>query len=158
MRDSGSRAAVVVDADRKSAIGIVSLETLAWEVIAAEKNPAATRLSEVMSDEFASVKESDSLFDTIRFMFDHGLQCVVITEDDGRLGGLVTLEELFAELTMELIEFSTVEEHAVDGAVPERAGLPRRSTAPVREAIAAASPSPALDKESLDRTTVVTRH
>lgn len=149
MRDSGSRSAVVVDAGRKAAVGIVNLETLAWEVVATEKNPAVTRMSDVMNREFASVKDTDSLFDTIRLMFDNGLQCVVVTEEDGRLGGLVTLEELFAELTMELIEFSTVEEHGAD--VPERG-------AATREAIGAVSPGPAAGREIFDQATSATRH
>ncbi len=158
MRDSGARAVVVVDDQRTSAVGIVSLETLVWEVMAAEGNPAETPLSDVMTDEFTTVKDSDNVFDTVRLMFENGLERVVVVDEDGCLGGLVTLEELFAELTMELIEFSTVEEHAVEGIDPERAGLPERPTAMVRETIGAVKSSPAVGKESLDQEPLATHH
>jgi signal-transduction protein with cAMP-binding, CBS, and nucleotidyltransferase domain len=138
MRDCGARAVIVVaDDNRTSPLGVVSLETLVWEVMAGEGNPAKIHLRDVMRDQFLSVKESDSLFNAIRLMFDRGVGSVVIVDEEGRLSGLVTMEELFGELMMELLELSTLAEPTASAAGRERTYWPRRIQPSVRDAIGA---------------------
>lgn len=155
MRDCGAQAVVVVaDDNRTSPVGVVSLETLVWEVMAGEENPAKIRLSDVMTNRFLSVKESDSLFDTIRQMFDGGVARVVIVDDLGHLSGLVTLDELFGELMMELLELSTFVESAVSAEDRERTylrNLRRRAPAAGPDAIVTFKQSTSKRKESLEK-------
>lgn len=148
MRDCGAAAVVVVADDNRTPVGIVSLETLVWEVMAGEENPAKIRLSDVMTNRFISIKESDSLFNTIRLMFDDGAGRVVIVDEQGHLSGLVTLEELFGELMMELLELSTSVEPTVSVAGRERTYPRRWAPAAVRDAIVAFKQSTTTSKES----------
>lgn len=149
MRDCGAAAVIVVaDEKRSSAVGVVSVENLVWEVMAREQDPAKTRLSDVMTNRFISVKESDSLFDTIRLMFDQGVGRVVIVDEQGALSGLVTLEELFGELMMELLELSMFVEPTVKARGRERTYPPSWTPAGVHGAIATFKQS--TSKESLE--------
>jgi len=148
LRDCGAKSAIIVaDDNRAQALGIADLETLAYDVIAEEKDPAQTRLSEVMINRFVTVKESDSLFDTIRMMFDRGMERVVIVGDKGHLNGLVTLEALFGELMMELLELSTLVESAAKAAGRERSDPLRRTLAAMRDASGTSRQMPSTGRE-----------
>ncbi len=98
-------ALVVVDADERSrAVGIVSDRDLVLELIAEELDPAVFTAGDIMSENLVIASPEMDATDAVQLMNEHQVRRVIISDDLGRLVGIVTMEdilELFAhELAM----------------------------------------------------------
>lgn len=92
--------AVVVVEDRRP-IGIISDRDVALHV-AARGLPIQAPVSNVMSAPVKTVGRDDGIFDTTQTMRDEGVRRLPVVDDDGRLVGLVTLDDLLRVLSREL--------------------------------------------------------
>ncbi len=85
--------AVVVEEDGRP-LGVVTDRDLAVRVIAAGRDPAQVRLSEVMSGEPIFVSGSRGLDQVVAAMRDGGVRRVPIVDAEGRLRGLVSMDDV----------------------------------------------------------------
>jgi CBS domain-containing protein len=103
MRKHHIGALVVVDAKEKSKpLGILTDRDLVLAVMAEGLDPALFTAGDIMSvDPITATPEMDAL-EAIELMRAHRLRRLVIVDDQGRLAGIVTVEDLLELLTREL--------------------------------------------------------
>jgi CBS domain-containing protein len=86
--------AVIVVSDRHKPLGIVTDRDLAVRVIAKRLDPEATRLEDVMSRDLVTARDESQ--DVATLMALKGVRRVPLVAEDGRLTGIVTLDDLLA--------------------------------------------------------------
>lgn len=91
--------AILVHENQRLA-GIVTDRDLALEVVAGDLDGRSTQVRDVMSDEVATLDVGASVEDAVRTMREHACRRVPVTEN-GRPVGLVTLDDLLAEGTID---------------------------------------------------------
>ncbi len=95
---------------RNEPIGIVTDRDLVVEVMAAELNPATLAVGDIMGRELVKVKEDAGVFESIRYMRDHGVRRMPVVDARGGLAGIITLDDVLALLAEELAELSRLTE------------------------------------------------
>lgn len=93
MRDRSVGAILVLDADRQC-VGIVTDRDLVLRVLAAGRDPDRTPLAQVMSRRPHVVHEDAPLEEVLALMRDACLRRVPVVDRDGRLQGIVTLDDV----------------------------------------------------------------
>jgi CBS domain-containing protein len=104
---------VVVDekGGRKHPVGIVTDRDIVVEVVAAGVNPDALKVGDIMGPEVATVRESEGLFEALRFMRDKGVRRMPVVDRDGGLVGILTLDDLLTLLAEEMTELAKLVSH-----------------------------------------------
>jgi CBS domain-containing protein len=92
MRDLDVDLLSIEDHDRL--VGIVTDRDVAVRVVAAGKNPASTRVREVMTKRVICCHEGDSVLDAACTMRDHALRCLIVLNSSQRVVGVVSLDDL----------------------------------------------------------------
>jgi CBS domain-containing protein len=82
------RAAYVI-ADGKL-IGVVTRKTLVREIVALGRDPRATRLADIVEEPYLPIDASAELIDAFHQLEEHDLERVPVTEEDGRLVGVLS--------------------------------------------------------------------
>lgn len=100
MRANGIGAVLVVEGDRL--VGIFTERDAVYRVLAAARDPAATRLAEVMTRDPITVAPDDEFGYALYLMHEHGFRHAPVVED-GRLVGVVSARNA---LDPELEEFA----------------------------------------------------
>ena len=121
MRKHHIGALMVVDAQEKSRpIGIVTDRDLVLELVAEELDPTVFTAGDIMSvDLVMATPEMDSM-DAVQLMKTHRLRRLVITDDKGRLVGIVTMEDVLELLARELANLAAGLAGARDREITER--------------------------------------
>ncbi|HLN32228.1 MAG TPA: CBS domain-containing protein [Gemmataceae bacterium] len=91
----------VVLAENHRPVGIVTDRDLALH-IAAHGVPLQAPAARVMSTPVMTVGRDDGVFDTTQSMMESGVRRLPVVDEDGRLVGLVTLDDLLRVLGREL--------------------------------------------------------
>lgn len=106
----GAHALLVTDEKdgRVFAVGILTEEDIVSGIVAKGADPSALTVADIMSANFRAVRESCSVFDTIRLMYEKRLKRVAVLDERGGLIGIVTTDCLFENLAEELIDFSAL--------------------------------------------------
>lgn len=107
MRDRGVGAILVLDAERVP-VGIVTDRDLVIRVLAAGLDPDETLLAGVMTRRPHVVHEETPLEEVLALMRDACLRRVPVVDREGRLQGIVTLDDVHALLTRQLAVASQV--------------------------------------------------
>ena len=99
---------VVVDelAGLRRPVGIVTDRDIVIEVVAMEVAPETLRVGDIMSAELATVRETEGVYETIRYMRDKGIRRLPVVDRDGWLQGIVTLDDLLILLAEEMGELA----------------------------------------------------
>jgi len=99
---------VVVEAreGRKHPVGIVTDRDIVVEVVAAGVNPELLKVGDIMGPEVATVRESEGLFEALRYMRDKGVRRMPVVDAAGGLVGILTLDDLLGLLGEEMMELS----------------------------------------------------
>lgn len=100
MRREGLGCLVIVDAKRHP-VGIVTDRDLAQRVVAAGRRAKETTAESVMSQPLATVAPTDTIEVVVGRMRAQGIRRVPVV-DEGRVVGLVTLDDLVVQLGREL--------------------------------------------------------
>ncbi|MBI5938420.1 MAG: CBS domain-containing protein [Betaproteobacteria bacterium] len=87
-------------------VGIVTDRDIAIEVVAAGVKPDGLTVGDIMAGELATVRESEGIFETIRYMRGRGVRRVPVVDNGGWLVGIVTLDDLLELLAEELGEMA----------------------------------------------------
>lgn len=104
---------VVVEkkAGRRHPVGIVTDRDIVVEVVAAEVNPDALKVGDIMGPEVATVGEGEGLFEALRHMRDKGVRRMPVVDRDGGLVGILTLDDLLSLLAEEMTELAKLVSH-----------------------------------------------
>lgn len=96
---------------RKHPVGIVTDRDIVVEVVAAEVNPDALKVGDIMGPEVATVRESAGLFEALRYMRDKGVRRMPVVDHEGGLVGILTLDDLLSLLAEEMSELAKLVSH-----------------------------------------------
>lgn len=107
MRKLHVGALVVVDAVEKShPIGIVTDRDLVLELMAEGLDPAVFTVGDIMSVDLVLASPEMDAMDAVQLMNAHQLRRLVITDADGNLTGIVTMEDVLELLANEISNLS----------------------------------------------------
>ena len=110
MRDRGVGTLVVVS-ERNQPIGLLSDRDMALRIVAEERDPARTPVSEVMTSMPMTILESSSIESALGHMRTGRFRRMPVVNDAGELVGIVSLDDVLGLLA---------EEFAMVGALLER--------------------------------------
>ncbi len=96
---------------RKHPVGIVTDRDIVVEVVAAGVNPDALKVGDIMGPEVATVRESEGLFEALRYMRDKGVRRMPVVDHEGVLVGILTLDDLLSLLAEEMTELAKLVSH-----------------------------------------------
>lgn len=96
---------------RKHPVGIVTDRDIVVEVVAAGVNPDALKAGDIMGPEVATVRESEGLFEALRYMRDKGVRRMPVVDHEGVLVGILTLDDLLSLLAEEMTELAKLVSH-----------------------------------------------
>ena len=103
MRRHHIGALVVVDAQEKSRpVGILTDRDLVLELMAEGLDPAVFTAGDIMTVDLVLATPEMDAMEAIQLMKTHRLRRLVITDAEGRLVGIVTMEDVLELLTREL--------------------------------------------------------
>ena len=104
---------VVVDQHegRRQPVGIVTDRDIVVEVVAAGVNADALKVGDIMGPEVATVRESEGLFEALRYMRDKGVRRMPVVDRDGVLVGILTLDDMLSLLAEEMTELAKLVSH-----------------------------------------------
>lgn len=121
MRRHHIGALVVVDALEKTRpVGIVTDRDLVLELMAESLDPAVFTAGDIMSVDLVLASPEMDAMEAVQLMKQHRLRRLVITDAQGRLVGIVTMEDVLELLTQELANLATALAGARDREVVER--------------------------------------
>jgi CBS domain-containing protein len=107
MRRHHIGALVVVDAlDKSRPVGIVTDRDLVLELMSEGLDPAVFTAGDIMSVDLVTVKPEMDAADAVQLMKKYRLRRLVITDADGHLAGIVTIEDVLGLLTRELADLA----------------------------------------------------
>jgi predicted transcriptional regulator len=89
---------------RNHPVGLVTDRDIVVEVVAAGVNPEALKVGDIMGPEVATVRESEGLFEALRYMRDKGVRRMPVVDTAGGLLGILTLDDLLSLLAEEMTE------------------------------------------------------
>jgi len=87
MRGEDAGIAPIVDGDRL--VGVVTDHDIAVRVVAAGRDPEATKVEEVSSTTLVTVDPDQELDEALRLMAEHQVRRLPVVEEDGKLVGIV---------------------------------------------------------------------
>jgi len=112
MRASHIGNVVVVDAaDTRKPVGIITDRDIAVEVVAQGLVPAQATVGSVMSAPVVSLSEDDSFIEALDKMAARGVRRAPVLDRDGRLKGLVSVDDLVPLLARELAKIGALIRH-----------------------------------------------
>lgn len=100
MRDFSVRTVVVTKG--RHPVGILTDRDITVRVVAEGKDPQKTSIKEVMSARLITVRESASVGDGIRIMRGRGVRRLPVIDAEGKLIGIVTLDDLLDLIAEEM--------------------------------------------------------
>jgi CBS domain-containing protein len=100
MRDEHVGTLVVLDADQRP-VGILTDRDVVLRCVAEGRDPAQTLVGDAMSRPVAHVSESTSIEDALARMATSAARRIVVTDDAGRLAGILALDDVLDLLAEE---------------------------------------------------------
>jgi CBS domain-containing protein len=98
---------LVVERDDEP-IGIVTDRDFALGIVAAEKDPEVSTVSDLMTRDPVTVHADDGVYELAEAMRDSGVRRMPVVDDDGLLAGIVTLDDVFVLIADEMHGLSEV--------------------------------------------------
>jgi len=88
--------------DKRRPIGIVTDRDIVLEVVAAEVDADTLMAGDIMTEDMAMVRETEGVFEAMRYMRDKGVRRLPVVDAEGGLAGIVTLDDLLELLAEEM--------------------------------------------------------
>ena len=98
---------IVVEEEMRP-VGIVTDRDLALRVVARGADPTETTAADVMTADPVTITIDAGLLDVTRLMRDHGVRRVPVVDDNDKLVGIITLDDVMSLLTRELDDLGDV--------------------------------------------------
>lgn len=87
-------------------VGIVTDRDIVLEVVAPGLSADTLTAGDLIGDEVCVVKESEGIFETLRYMRGRGVRRMPVVDAEGRLLGIVTVDDLMELLADEMSEMA----------------------------------------------------
>ena len=113
MRERHVGSVVVVDNDDKP-VGMLTDRDIVVEVVAAKVSADTVKVAEIVQRPLVTVREDATYAETVRLMSQHGVRRMPVVAADGRLVGIVAVDDLLHQLAgplLALSELGTRERH-----------------------------------------------
>lgn len=121
MRKHHIGALVVVDAQEKTRpVGIVTDRDLVLELMAEGLDPTVFTAGDIMSVDLVLASPEMDVMEAVQLMKKHRLRRLIMTDEQGRLVGIATMEDVLELLAQELASLATALAGARDREVVER--------------------------------------
>lgn len=112
MRSSHIGDVVVVDAaDTRVPVGILTDRDIVLEIVGQGLAPAQTLVGSVMSSPLLTLREDDGFIEALDKMSARGVRRAPVVDRDGRLRGLVSVDDLVPLLARELAKIGALIRH-----------------------------------------------
>ncbi|MGG7056001.1 CBS domain-containing protein [Nitrosomonas sp. ANs5] len=98
----GNVLVVSEDDSHRVPVGIVTDRDLVVEIIAPELDPSTITVGDIMAPDLVTIQENAGIFEALQFMRAKGVRRLPVVDKDGKLAGIVTLDDLLALLSEEL--------------------------------------------------------
>jgi len=109
-------------------VGIVTDRDIVVAVVAAENvEPESLSVSDLMAGELALALEDDGVFEAVDKMQDSGARRLPVVADDGRLVGILSLDDVLRMLASELTALSLASQRSVTREARARPALTGRA-------------------------------
>ncbi|HEY6961890.1 MAG TPA: CBS domain-containing protein [Gaiellaceae bacterium] len=106
MKGEDTGIAPIVDGDRL--VGVVTDRDIAIRVVAEGKDPQATKVEEIASQNLVTIDPQQDLDEALRLMAQHQVRRLPVVEEDGKLVGIVAQADVArhasADRTGEVVE------------------------------------------------------
>ncbi len=116
---------LVVLNDAQQPIGIVTDRDLVERVLAARRDPNATTVGEVMTCEVKTISEDAPIESALSLMRRGRLRRVPVVGEQGKLAGLLSLDDVLMLLAEEFVQIGQVLERETPRGVAEQTLSPR---------------------------------
>ena len=110
MRDHHVGDLVILDENGEDGtpIGIVTDRDIVVEVLARDRDPATVTLREIMRVPLVIARASEEVEQALERMRAHGVRRVPMLDDDGKLAGIVSLDDLLRRLAADAAALTEV--------------------------------------------------
>lgn len=95
---------------KQTPVGILTDRDIALGIVAGGANPNDVCVADAMSSDLTTVTEDDDLMHVIEVMREHGIRRVPVTDAEGTLAGIMTVDDVLDLLSEVLIDLA----HLVD--------------------------------------------
>jgi len=101
---------VVVDLvdDKRTPVGVVTDRDIVIEIVGESLSVDDFTVADIMSRQLISVPETEGVIETIRLMRAHGIRRIPVTNAEGGLEGIVSVDDMLDLLAEELTELAKV--------------------------------------------------
>jgi CBS domain-containing protein len=89
-------------------VGIVTDRDIVIEVMATGLDPNAITVGDIMDQELVTARESEGVLETMQIMRYKGVRRLPIVDKDGRLVGIVSIDDLLEVLAEEFSELAKI--------------------------------------------------
>jgi CBS domain-containing protein len=89
-------------------VGIVTDRDIVIEVVAPELRPDTITVGDIMDRRLVTVREGESVLEALSIMRHNGVRRLPVTGKNGRLRGLVSIDDLMRVLPGELVDLSLI--------------------------------------------------
>lgn len=111
MRSHHVGSVVVVDqigTGKRKPVGIVTDRDIVVEVTATGLDPKTITAEDIMSSQLATVREEDTVEQTMEMMRFKGVRRLPVVDSDGGLAGIVTIDDLLELVAENLVELTRI--------------------------------------------------
>ena len=105
---SDSNVGCVVITNDQCPVGIVTDRDLVVRVIARGRDPKKTAIEEVMTLDPVVVEDGTGLFEAMQFIRDEGVRRLPIIDGDGKLAGIITMDDIIRLIGQEMLYIGDV--------------------------------------------------
>lgn len=101
---------VVVDEtdNTRVPVGIVTDRDIVIDVCAVDLNPNVITVGDIMTPELVTVREDEGLLQTVEIMRDQRVRRLPVIKENGKLAGIVSIDDLFEVLTARMAEMARI--------------------------------------------------
>jgi CBS domain-containing protein len=101
---------VVVDATEEGRVpvGIVTDRDIVIEVCAVDLSQNVITVDDIMAPELVTVSEDEGLLETVEIMRSKGVRRLPVVDKDGRLAGIVSVDDMLDVLTEQMAEMARI--------------------------------------------------
>lgn len=87
-------------------IGLVTDRDIVVEVVAENVAPETVKLGEIMTGKLSTIRVTDGVYDTLRYMREHGFRRMPVVNELGELAGIVSMDDYLGLLAEEMTELT----------------------------------------------------
>ena len=109
MRDQHIGALIVTDGAMNDHIaGVVTDRDMVVRAIAKGASPVVTMVGDVMTDGVMTVPQTTDVSDAMQTMFSHGIRRLAVTDHDGGVVGVLSLDDVIQAMSRELSQLASI--------------------------------------------------